>query len=286
MTMSDLNSLIAEGARKLFDSGIPEPRREAASLLAFAIGKDRTFIIAHPEYVPTDAENDRYSELISRRASREPFHYITGKKEFFGLDFKVTPAVLIPRPETEMLVEQAIGFLSERPEPLLCEIGVGSGCISIAVLVNLSNSKAVGVDISDAAIAVAKENALFHGVENRFNLRNSDLFSALANTEKFDLIVSNPPYISSDDFVELEPDVREFEPKTALTDGGDGLSIIERIVAGAADFLASGGCLMMEIGHDQEEKVIGMFDRGRWKNVNSRPDFQGIRRTVSAVFDK
>lgn len=284
--MNDLTSLIAEGARKLVHSGIPEPRREAASLLAFAIGKDRTFIITHPEYVPTAAENDRYSELISRRASREPFHYIIGKKEFFGLDFKVTPAVLIPRPETEMLVEQAIGFLSERPEALFCEVGVGSGCISIAVLANLSNSRAVGVDISDAAIGVANENALTHSVETRFDLRNSDLFSALAETEKFDLIVSNPPYVSSEDFAELKPDVREFEPKTALTDGGDGLSIIERIVAGAPDFLGSGGCLMMEIGYDQAERVISLLDSGRWKNVESRPDFQGIRRTVSAIFDK
>lgn len=281
--MNDLNSLIAYGAEKLDSANIPEPRREAASLLAFAIGKDKTFLIAHPEYEPSETEADRFAEFIARRSRREPYHYITGQKEFFGLDFKVTPAVLIPRPETEMLVEQAIRVLSARQTPSFCEIGVGSGCISIAVLVNSPNATAVGLEMSNAAIAVARENLRIHDVGKRFDIREADLFSALNVTERFDLMVSNPPYISSEEFAGLEAGVRKYEPENALTDGLDGLSIIRRIVREAPAHLKPDGRLILEIGHDQADSAIGLLTNGQWTEVETQEDFQGIRRTVSAV---
>ncbi|NOT48752.1 MAG: peptide chain release factor N(5)-glutamine methyltransferase [Acidobacteria bacterium] len=284
--MSDLAELIKTGAETLKAAGIPEPGREAASLLAFAICKDRTFLIAHPENVPDKAASDRYLKFIDRRAGREPFHYIVGTKEFFGLDFKVSPAVLIPRPETEMLVEQAVDFLAGRMGAVFCEVGVGSGCISISVLIHSPHANAVGLEISDSAIVIARENTSIHGVEDRLDVRKSDLFASLIEKERFDLIVSNPPYISIADFARLEPDVREFEPQTALTDQGDGLSVIRRMVKNAPGYLKEDGLLIIEIGYDQADEVVDLLNGGPWKDVAARADFQGIRRTVSAVFDK
>lgn len=281
--MNTLTELIDSGTAKLAASGVPEPRREVASLLGFAMGKDRTFIIAHPEYAPSLADAKRFLEIIDRRAGREPFHYITGTKEFFGLDFKVSPAVLIPRPETEMLVEQAVEFLAERPNPEFCEVGVGSGCISIAVLVNCLDATAKGLEKSAAAIEVADQNARIHGVDKRFDIRESDLFSRLNTSEKFDLIVSNPPYISIDEFAVLEPDVRKFEPEMALTDGGDGLSIIREIVSEAPRFLRPGGRLALEIGHDQSDRVVRLFEKSHWTAIETHKDLQGIDRTISAA---
>lgn len=279
----DIDSLIKIGAEMLAAARIPESRREAASLLAWAMKKDRAFLIAHPELAPPESQAVLYLEYLTRRSSHEPFHYITGTKEFYGLDFKVSPAVLIPRPETEMLVEQAIEFLSDRPQPFFCEVGVGSGCISIAVLANLATANAVGLEISDEAVAIAGQNSVRHGVSSRFDLRRSDLFWELDAAEEFDLIVSNPPYISIDEFTQLEAGVREFEPTTALTDGDDGLSIIRWIVADAPAFLRPGGLLILEIGYQQADRVMGLLRGGPWENIAARSDFQGIRRTIGAT---
>jgi release factor glutamine methyltransferase len=274
---------IAETLRKateiLRESGLDEPRREAGSLLAFALRKDRTFLITRSEYELSSGEAAAFQTLLQRRAGREPLQYITGKQEFYGLDFTVTPDVLIPRPETEMIVENAIEILNPRKSARFCEIGVGSGCISVAILHNLEAASALGLDVSEKALKIARMNAEKHGVSARFELRISDVFDALTG-ERFDLIVSNPPYIPRAEIAGLQAEVRDFEPLNALTDGGDGLSIIEKIVRRAPRFLKPGGFLLMEIGFGQAEAVKSLFDPKIWRLVEVLPDLQAIPRTV------
>lgn len=262
-------------------SEIPDPRREAASLLLAAIKKDKTFLFTHPEYELSDLEEKLFHSNIQRRANREPFHYIVGHKEFYGLDFEVTPDVLIPRPETEMLVMQSIEILRDVENPLFCEIGIGSGCILVSILHTVEKASAIGLEISEKAIAVANRNSVKHNVSSRMTTKQSDVFSALSG-EEFDLIVSNPPYVSARDIRDLQPEVRDFEPHLALTDGSEGLSIIERIIIEAPRFLKPKGFFLIEIGIGQGETVNRMFDMKIWQAVEIIPDFQAIPRMVRA----
>jgi release factor glutamine methyltransferase len=276
--MRTIADILTDAASVLAEAGVAEPRREASSLLAFVLGKDRTFIIAHPEYVPTAEEERRFADAVARRERREPLQYITGRQEFYGLDFIVTPDVLIPRPETEMVVEHAVELLSNK-DPRFCEVGVGSGCISVSILKQLPSSTAVGLDISEAAIAVARRNSQMHAVDGRLELRESDVFSVLTD-EKFDLIASNPPYIPLREFESVQAEVRDFEPRVALTDDADGLSIIRRIVNGSPKFLRPGGWLLMEIGFQEADDVRELLSQGPWVNTRIADDLQGIPRCV------
>lgn len=268
-------------AEILHSNEIPEARREANSLLAFALEKDKTFLVAHSEYELSADEEKRFQNIIQRRARREPFQYIVGKQEFFGLDFAVTKDVLIPRPETETIVEQAINILEKIENPKFCEIGVGSGCISVSILHNVKQAFGKALDISQKALNVARSNAEKHRVSARLEFDISDVFSVLAD-EKFDLIVSNPPYIAEKDLENLQPEVRDYEPLTALTDGKNGLSIVERIIKESPLFLNENGFLLMEIGFDQAEMVEPMFEKSVWQTIEILQDFQGILRTVKA----
>lgn len=279
--MASIGIFLKDAVPLLESAGVQEAAKEARSLLAFALGRDRTFLIAHPEYELTPDESIRFEEFISRRAGREPFQYITGHQEFFGLDFRVTPDVLIPRPETELLVEAAIRILSPQPAGRFCEIGVGSGCISISMLRSLPGWTALGMEVSPPAAGIAKWNANTLGVADRFEIRVSDLFEA-AMGERFAMIVSNPPYVPVSDMATLQQEVGRFEPRAALTDGSDGLSIIRRIVHRSPEFLFSGGWLLLEIGFGQHERVAALFDADCWQSVDLLPDLQGIPRTVVA----
>ena len=263
-------------------SEIAEARREANSLLAFALNKDKTFLIAHPEYELSESEERQFQNLVERRSKREPFQYIVGVQEFYGLDFEVTKDVLIPRPETELIVEQAIEVLRAIENPVFCEVGVGSGCISVSILHHLRNAKAIGLDVSESALQIAEKNAARHQVLERLQLEISDVFTILTD-QKSDLVVSNPPYISAQDLETLQPEVRDYEPATALTDGGDGLSIVEKIIEQAPYFLKEKGFLLMEIGFDQSKSVEKMFDKSIWQKVEILEDFQNIPRTVKAA---
>lgn len=268
--------------KKLAESGIPDARREAASLLAFAIARDRTFLIAHPEYELSEEEDQRFVGLVVRRASREPYHYITGTREFYGLDFEVSPDVLIPRPETEILVERSIDLLRVPDAPRFLEIGAGSGCISVSILVNLPSATGFAVDIDEMALEVSRRNANRHHVTSRLTLANSDLFASVGN-ENFDVVVSNPPYVPAADIPSLQPEVRDHEPLGALTDGGSGLSLIRQIVEGSPLYLKPGGSLIMEFGFGQSAAVKAMFDPVIWECVDVIADIQGIDRVVSAI---
>lgn len=279
--MPDVAQTLREAGARLIESGIDDPPRQASSLLALALGKDRTFLIAHPEYKLTQEEQTRFIGYLERRAGREPLQYIRGTQEFYGLEFDVSPGVLIPRPETEMLVENAIEILREMDGGAFCELGVGSGCIFISILHEVRSVSAIGLDISAEALRVAEINAEKHNVAARATLRISDVFDALGD-ERFDLIVSNPPYIPKAEFDALQPEVRDFEPVDALTDGGTGLSVIGKIIRESPRFLKPRGFLLMEIGFGQGEQVEAMFDRNVWQAVEILPDLQSIPRVVKA----
>ncbi len=279
--MSNIAEKLKTATEILQRAKITEPRREAVSLLCFALQKDKAFLVAHSEYELSAGEENRFRDLLERRARREPFQYITGAQEFYALDFLVTNDVLIPRPETEIIVENAIEILGENESPKFCEVGVGSGCISVSILHAIPAARAVGLDISEKALKVARTNAERHKVSPRLELKISDVFTSLSN-ERFDLIVSNPPYIPAGDIEELQAEVRDFEPLAALTDHADGLTIIEKIIAGAPKFLKPDSFLLLEIGFNQADFVRKMFSPRIWRKVEFLLDLQGIPRTVKA----
>ncbi|HEX8707828.1 MAG TPA: peptide chain release factor N(5)-glutamine methyltransferase [Pyrinomonadaceae bacterium] len=275
--------LLLEAAQILRKAGVPEARREAASLLGHLLGRDRTYIITHAEAVLEDSEVGRFGLLVERRAAGEPLQYIRGHQEFFNLDFEVTPDVLIPRPETELLVEAALKLLEAAPpSALICDVGTGSGCIPISLLHERQGLRAVGLDISAAALRVAARNAARNGVRERLALVASDCFAALRwPRSRFQLIVSNPPYVAEDALSGLQREVRDYEPRVALTPGADGLRIIRRLLDEAPRFLDEGGHLLMEIGFDQHEAVRRLIDGEVWQLLDIHQDLQGIPRTVA-----
>lgn len=279
--MASVSKNLETATEILQSSGIAEPRREASSLLAFALGKDKTFLVAHSDYRLSGAEEKRFRTLLQRRARREPFQYITGRQELYGLDFLVTPDVLIPRPETEIIIESAIEILRQKENSVFCEVGVGSGCICVSILNEVKTARAIGLDISEKALKIALQNAARHNIDKRLSFKISDVFAALEN-EKFDLIVSNPPYVPAEEMKTLQAEVRGYEPEIALSDGKDGLSIIEKIINGSPFFLKPGGYLLMEIGFAQSQKVSEMFALDKWEAFDFLPDLQGIPRTVKA----
>ena len=258
---------------------MPESRREAGSLLSFVIGKDRTFLISHADDLLEETEVDRFREVVARRAEGEPLQYITGMQDFYGREFRVTPDVLIPRPETELLVEAALEVITDVRGPTICDVGTGSGCIAVTLLCERTDARAVAVDVSEAALKVAAQNAHVLGVGDRIELKLSDCFDELDKTT-FDLIVSNPPYVSSAALPALQREVRDHEPLVALSPGADGLSVIRRLLHDAPSFLNAGGHLIMEIGYDQGEAMQELIDPKFWRLVEIRPDLQSIPRIV------
>ena len=277
-----IRGALAEAAETLRAGGVAEARREAATLLAATAGRDRAYLIAHDEDALPAEVLSLFRERTRRRAAGEPLQYITGRQEFYGLDFEVNAAVLIPRPETELLVEAALELLQDAPAPAVCDVGTGSGCIPVALLHERADARAVAVDISADALRVAARNAARHGVRPRLALVASDCFAALdAAACKFEMIVSNPPYVAEGDVPGLQREVRDHEPRVALTPGGDGLSVIRRLLADSPLFLKPGGRLLFEIGFNQHEAVRRLADPGVWTMLDIHRDLQGIPRTVA-----
>jgi release factor glutamine methyltransferase len=276
---------LREAATALRVAGLAEPRREAGTLLAHTLGRDRAFLITHADDALTGAQLAGFRAYVERRAAGEPFQYIAGRQEFYGLEFEVGPDVLIPRPETELLVEKALELLKETHAPLLCDVGVGSGCIAVTLLHERVDARGFALDLSPAALAVAARNAARHGVAERLQLFVSDCFDALRDEEhreiRFDLIASNPPYIAESDLEELQKEVRDHEPRGALTPGGDGLSVIRRLLTEAPEFIKPGGHLLIEIGFEQHEQVASLVDPNVWTLLDIHRDLQGIPRTVA-----
>jgi release factor glutamine methyltransferase len=276
---NSIRSAITEGARALDAAGVNEARKEAASLMGYALGSDRTFVIAHAEDELSELHLQSFRRLITRRAQREPLQYLTGHQEFFNLDFEVTPDVLIPRAETEIIVEAALDVCRDVRTPFIADIGTGSGCIVVSLLHELSHARAIATDLSLNALRVAQRNAKQHNVNDRLTLVQADGFAPARDGHQFSLIVSNPPYVTEHEFVELQPEVRDYEPRTALVSGEDGLSHIRQLLHGAPAHLQRSGYFIFEIGFGQNDAVAGLIDQELWSVIEVRKDLQNIPRT-------
>ncbi len=265
--------------------GLASPRLDAELLLGFALGLDRIRLIVDSKRPLSDAELGRYRELIKRRRRGEPIAYIRGEREFYGLPFRVDARVLVPRPDTEILVETALG--RTRPRALYgraLDLCTGSGCIAIAFARQRPTWRTTGTDLSPGALAVARDNAQRIGVTFSTSFAEGDLFAALPADARFELIVSNPPYIPSGDIAGLDADVRDFEPRLALDGGDDGLLLVRRIVEQAPQRLTRGGVLALEIGHDQAPRVAELLQAQGFQAVERKRDYAGIERVVSGVY--
>jgi len=293
--MKSLREAIEEATAALlaavsFDS---QAKLDAEALLLVALGRegDRAYLLAHLRDPVDDEVEHRFRELVTQRATGKPMQYILGHQEFWSLDFRVTPDVLIPRPETEHSVERVLEIVRElaveqrRHALRIVDVGTGSGCIAVAVAYSLKREnidvEVTGVDISSAALAVARENAARHGVGIRF--LQSDLLCALLEAdEQFDIIVSNPPYVGSDHPETVQRQVREFEPSIAVFGGPTGLEQYARLIPQAEQVLAPQGHLVLEIGYCIEESVRALLPAANWSELITIGDLQGIPRVVSA----
>jgi release factor glutamine methyltransferase len=252
-------------------------RRDAELLLAHLLGWDQAALLTHPERVLTPAEADQFESMLSRRLASEPVQYITGVQEFFGLPFEVSPAVLIPRPETEHLVEAVLERFGRESSPRIIDVGTGSGAIAVALAHAIPRSQVTAVDLSSAALDVARRNADRNGVSDRVTLLQSDLLAAV-ESENFEVVVSNPPYIAEGEV--LEPQVLNYEPRSALYAGPTGLEVYERLIPQARRLLKPEGWLMFEIGYGQSPALLKLLRD--WNDVSFLNDLQGIPRVVQA----
>lgn len=277
--------LLERGASELREAGVPEARFEAELLLRHALGCSREALFARL-HEPAGAEAaGHYFHLLERRRGRVPIQHILGTQEFYGLSFRVTPSVLIPRPETEGVVDEALAELSFRPSraPRIADIGCGSGCIAIAIARERPQATFLAIDRSPSALAVARENAAAHGVDERITFLHGNLLDPLvARGEKLDLVVSNPPYVVDADIEELAPEVKEHEPRMALSGGADGLATIARLIEGVGAVLDPGCVVVMEIGKDQDQKVAERVHAAGLDLLRIASDLAGIPRVVVA----
>jgi len=277
MSMS-LHHALARGAAEL--EGITEePRRDAELLLLRIVARDRAFLLTHPDAQLTADQQGLYEEWLRRRAAHEPIQYILGEQEFFGLAFAVTPDVLIPRPETEHLVEALLERMPHDRPLRIVDVGTGSGAIAVSLAHVLPHAEVMALDISEAALGVARGNAETHEVAARVRFLKSDLLSAVAG-ERFDAVVSNPPYVAEADRESLESQVRDYEPPVALFGGLSGFDVYERLIPQAHEALKPGGWLLMEMGMGQR-KVLSRLLSG-WDNVSFVDDLQRIPRVACA----
>lgn len=265
-TVWTIKALLAWTTDFLAKKGIEGPRNEAQILLAHVLKCSKVDLLVRYDEQPTEVERTRFRELIHRRVAGWPVAYLVGTRDFYLLSFEVSPAVLIPRPESETLALEALAYLKPLKGPTVLDLGTGSGCIAISLAHQKKDATVTAVDVSPDALAVAKRNAAKHGVTERIEFRLGDLFAPLATVSSFDLVVSNPPYIAHGEFASLAPDVRDHEPRVALDGGPDGLAFYRRIANGVSPFLKPGGRLMLEIGFTQDETVRGI--------LASRPDLE------------
>lgn len=261
--------------------GSESPRLDAEILLAHARGCQRIELYTRYADVLSEDERTTMRALVKRRAESEPVAYLVGHREFFGLDFSVTPDVLIPRPDTETLVMEVLEVASQCDSPRILDLCTGSGCIAVAVAVNCPNANVIASEISETALRVARNNADDHDVANRIDFIQSDLFDGFEREAKFDIIASNPPYVTESELADLQPDVRLHEPGLALDGGKDGLDVVRRILTDAPKYLNAGGHLVLEIDSLQATPVIEMISCSvRFSEVSILKDFAGKPRVI------
>lgn len=302
----DVRTALKTGIARLRDADVSSFTLAAELLLLHVLGRDRTWLYAHPEEAIPDADAQRFFALIARRIAGVPTQHLTGKQEFWGLDFEVTPDVLIPRPETEHVIEVALDRLAlreiraGRPQKTdgaglqIADIGTGSGCIAIALAKELPAAKIYAIDISPAALEVARRNAANHSAADRIRFLESNLLDALFSRNDgsplatrhsplfFNLIASNPPYIGRREAPMLAREVRDHEPACALYGGEEGYELYGDLISQAASHLKPGGILVLELGHDSLPAVKPLLDAANWTNVGVTNDLAGIPRVIAA----
>lgn len=298
-----VRSVLREGLSRLRAAGVPSETLTAEVLLLYSLGCDRAWLYSHADESLDPDLVSSYFAVIARRVAGEPTQYLTGNQEFWGLEFEVTPAVLIPRPETEHMVEVAlerlgtagikINLKTGAPSPRLriADVGTGSGCLAVALARELPHAEILATDISEAALEVARRNAVRHSVADRIHFVGADLLQGVPGSEDrmggrsrpFDLIVSNPPYVARSEQATLGREVREHEPEAALFGGPTGLEIYARLVDEAGTLLRSRGNLVLEIGYGKADAVRRIFAAdGRWVNICLTSDLAGIPRVLAA----
>ena len=274
---------IQKGAAHLEKHRVESPRLQAELLLAHLRKLPRLRLYLQFDSPLSVAEEDAYRELLVRRGRRVPLQHLLGGVSFCGIELAVNANVLIPRPETELLAEQAWKWLLPRGAGRFLDLGTGSGCLAIALAVNCPAATGVAVDVSPEALAVARANAGSAGVAARLEFREGDLCQPLQLGERFDLLVSNPPYIASGELAGLEPEVRDHDPRLALDGGGDGLDFYRRLAVAAAPFLAPDGRAFFEIGSDQGASAPPLFSNAGWRETILIKDHTGRDRVISAL---
>ena len=278
------SALLRAGVSLLSDAGIPNAENEAIWILEFALGTSRLALRLEANQTVAPSEQDRVMKLFARRAAREPLQYLLGSQEFCGLDFLVDRSVLIPRPETELLVEQVIQHNLRTWPMIIADIGMGSGCIAIALARALPTAVLYATDRSPAALRIAEQNATRHGVQDRVRFLVGDLLEPLRAHRldgKVAAVVSNPPYIPDRELLELQPEVRMFEPRVALAGGGDGLEFHRRLLSDAKEFLTPGGLLVFEVGQGQAGRLAEIaVAQGGYAQADLVRDAAGIDRVV------
>jgi len=283
---ASVRNALREAMSRLEAAKVPSHALAAELLLMHTMRCDRTWLYSHPEATIDSEALQKFFELVARRAQGVPTQYLTGKQEFWGLEFEVTPAVLIPRPETEHVVEVAMERLGEnrqRESLRVADIGTGSGCIAVALAQEFKSAKILATDISAAALEVAWRNAERHGVSERIRFVECDLLGTAATEgQPFGLIVSNPPYVACGEESELQREVREHEPREALFGGPEGTEVYARLIGEAATRLRREGLLVVEIGYGAHERVSELFDCAGWKDIRVANDLAGIPRVISA----
>jgi len=273
---------LKEASEYLRAASVANDLLDAQTLLAEALGQDRTYLIINFKEQLSGDVLSHFQAMIERRAAGEPLQYITGHQQFFGLDFEVTPDVLIPRPETELAVEETIRLVQQNriANPVIVDVGAGSGCIAVTLAREVGHARVIASDLSRAALRVARRNADRNGVADRVEFVVMDLLDAFAEHGFADFILSNPPYVAEEEMPTLQREVRDWEPRLALTDGDDGLSFYRRLLKNASARLKPGGHLICEMGYTQSEKISAMVDRKVWTEPRLLDDLQGIPRTI------
>ncbi|MDR3749396.1 MAG: peptide chain release factor N(5)-glutamine methyltransferase [Acidobacteriota bacterium] len=296
-----LKQALASAVERLDNSDVGSPRVNAEVLLMFVLGADRAYLYAHPERALTAEEETRYDEVLAQRATGVPSQYITGHQEFWGLDFVVSPAVLIPRPETEHLVEAVLDLARGLARPKLVDVGTGSGCVALALAHELKDAEVYAVDLSADALEVARANAARLQLESRVTflqcnvLKPVNLNSPVILSEDFspsrrtpiafhnlDFVVSNPPYVGFSEADKVQRSVLKFEPRMAVFSGENGLDVIAPLIEQAHQALQTGGWLALEMGYSMRDAVVDLLGPTMWEDIRVVPDLQGIPRVVAA----
>jgi release factor glutamine methyltransferase len=282
--MPTIRDILADAIPRLTHAGVDTPKLDAELLLGHVLGRPRTWLWTHHDTGISDEDVAPFVALLRRREHREPIAYLLGEWEFYARPFTVTPAVLVPRPETELLVEAVLRWADTHPVRRIADIGTGSGIIAVTLALELPNAEIYAVDLSADALATARGNAARHGVGERITFFQGDLLAPLPTDLSLDIIVANLPYITDEDMAGLMPEVRDYEPEMALRGGADGLALVLRLITDSPVCLRPGGLLALEVGDGQAPAVADHLRTTGWSAVHTLDDYGGIQRDVLAEY--